>query len=89
MAGEGLGLTSSSVSLSGPASAKIGLYSDGNSKQAGQMTSAFWPVSFRLEGAGYSESWRDSWHFCMKPTEGCDWLQEKFCSFYALRQRKR
>lgn len=49
MAGEGSELTSSSVSLSRPASAKIGLYSDGNSKQAVQMAGAFWPVAFRLE----------------------------------------
>ena len=49
MAGEGSELTSSSISLSGPASAKSRLYSDGNSKQAVQMASAFWPVAFRLE----------------------------------------
>lgn len=53
MASKGSELTSS---LS--PSAKIGLCSDRDSGQAGQMASAFWPVSFRLEWA----VWRDQSH---------------------------
>lgn len=43
------------ASLSGLPSAKIGLCNDGNSKQVGPMASAFWPVSFRLECAVWSD----------------------------------
>lgn len=52
---QGSELTFNSASLSGLPSAKIGLCNDGNSKQVGPMASAFWPVSFRLECAVWSD----------------------------------